>query len=76
VDFIIENNKGERLALEAKLSIHGADPIPLPPSLSKTFPHLKQILLVTFGGERLWLSRECLQIPLTQLTEFLLGWDL
>jgi hypothetical protein len=41
VDFIIENSQGEKLALEAKLSIHGAEPIPLPPALSKTFPSLK-----------------------------------
>ena len=75
VDFIIENSKGEMLALEAKLSIHGADPVPLPPALSKTFPHLKHITLVTFEGKKHWLSKNCLQIALSGLTDFLLEWD-
>lgn len=72
VDFIIENAQGKVLAIEVKLSIHGADPISIPPSLSKTFPDLKQIVLVTFDGKKQWLSKECLQIPLTDLTDFLL----
>ena len=72
VDFIIENSKGEVLALEVKLSIHGAEPVSLPPALSSTFPNLKQMVLVTFGGKKHWLSKTCLQIPLPELTEFLL----
>jgi predicted AAA+ superfamily ATPase len=75
VDFILENSQGERLALEAKLSIHGAEPVPLPPALSKTFPTLKQMTLVTFDGKKRWLSKNCLQIPLADLTDFLLEWD-
>lgn len=75
VDFIIENSKGEILALDAKLSIHGADPVSLPPAISKTFPNLKQMNLVTFGGKKLRLSKECLQVPLDELTDFLLEWD-
>lgn len=74
VDFIIENSQGERLALEAKLSIHGAEPVNLPPALSKTFPNLKQIILITFDGKKHWLSKDCLQIPLAELTDFLLEW--
>jgi len=75
VDFIIENSNGGMLALEAKLSIHSAEPIPLPPSLSKTFPDLKQITLVTFGGKKHWLTKNCLQVPLDELTDFLLEWE-
>jgi len=73
VDFIIEKEDGVMLALEAKLSIHGADPISLPPTLSKTLPDLKEIILVTFGGKKHWLSKGCLQVPLDQLTAFLLN---
>ena len=72
VDFIIENGKGERLALESKLSIHDAEPVQIPPELSKTFPDLQQIILVTFGGKKQWLSKSCLQLPLSELTDFLL----
>ncbi len=72
VDFIIDTGKGDILALDAKLSIHGADPVAPPPSLSKTFPHLKHMILVTYDGKKLWLSNNCLQIPITQLTDFLL----
>lgn len=75
VDFIVENSKGEILALDAKLSMHGAEPVSLPPVLSKTFPYLKQMTLVTFGGSKHWLSKDCLQIPLIELNDFLLAWD-
>ena len=74
IDFIIDNGKGDILALDAKLSIHGAEPLPLPTTLSKTFPHLKHTILVTYNGKKLWLSKECLQIPLAELTDFLLEW--
>ena len=59
IDFVIENS---------------ADPVPLPTVLSKIFPNLKQIILVTFGGKKHWLSKDCLQVPLTELTDFLLEW--
>lgn len=72
VDFIIDNGKGDFLALDAKLSIHGAEPLSLPPTLTKTLPQLKHMTLVTYSGKKLWLSKECLQIPLTELTDFLL----
>ena len=75
IDFVIENSTGDMLALEAKLSIHGAEPISLPPALSKTFPKLKQIILITFDGKKQWLSKECLQLPLAELTDFLCRWD-
>lgn len=74
VDFIIDNGKGEICALDAKLSIHGAAPLPLPPVLTKTFPNLKHTILVTYNGNKLWLSNNCLQLPIAELTDFLLAW--
>lgn len=74
VDFIIENGKGDVLALDAKLGMMGIDPIKIPLSLSQTFPHLKTIVVVSYGGKKLMLSKECLQVPLKDLTEFLLSW--
>lgn len=75
VDFIIQNDKDKVLAIEVKLSIHSAEPVLIPSSLLRTFPDLKQIILVTFNGKRHWLSKNCLQIPLSDLTEYLLDWD-
>ncbi len=75
VDFIIENNKGDILALDAKLGIMGVDPIKIPLSLNRTFSHLKQIVVVSYDGKKLQLSKECLQVPLKGLTEFLLSWS-
>lgn len=74
VDFIIENEKGNILALDAKLGIMGVDPIDIPSSLNRTFPNLKQIVVVSYGGKKLKLSKKCLQVPLKELTEFLLSW--
>lgn len=75
VDFIIDNGKGDLLALDAKLSIHGADAELLPLTLIKTFPHIKHMTLVTYNGKQQWLSKDCLQIPLSSLTDYLLEWD-
>jgi hypothetical protein len=75
IDFIIDNGKGNMLALDAKMSIHGASSLPLPITLKKTFPQLTHLTLVTYGGEKLWLSKDCLQIPLFELTDYLLAWD-
>lgn len=74
VDFIIKNEKGDILALDSKLGILGVDPIKIPPSLAKTFPQLSQIIVVSYDGKRQMISKECLQVPLSQLTPFLLAW--
>ncbi len=75
VDFIIENEKGDILAMDAKLGIHSVDPIKVPASLAKTFPKLKEIIVVTYDGKKLKLSKECSQLPITELTPFLLAWQ-
>jgi hypothetical protein len=75
VDFLLENGKGDWLAFDAKLSIHGADPVSLPPALAKTIPQIKHMILVTYNPKKVWLSKHCLQLPLEELTNFLLEWD-
>lgn len=74
VDFIIENEKGEILALDAKLGIMSIEPIKIPSNLKKTFPNLNQIVIVSYDGKKLKLSNECLQVPIKELTKFLLSW--
>ena len=44
----------------------------LPESFKKLFPHVSQIVLVTFGGHRIRLSRECLSVPVAELHDFLI----
>jgi len=70
----IENEKGDILALDAKLGIMGVEPIKIPASLSRTFPNLKQIVVVSYDGKKLMLSKECIQVPIKELTEYLISW--
>jgi predicted AAA+ superfamily ATPase len=74
VDFLIQNDQGEILAIDAKLGIHGVEPVPIPKGLSKIFPNLKHMTVVTFDGKKLWLSKTCLQLPISDLTQHLLAW--
>lgn len=71
VDFIIENARGNILALDAKMSIQATKPIKIPKSFHKVFPKVTQIILVTFGGDKMQLSNECLQLPIHQLKNLL-----
>ncbi len=74
VDFIIDNGQGRFLAIDAKLGIHGTDAIKIPPNLLKAVS-LDQIIVVTYGGKKMQLSKDCLQLPICDLTEYLLAWD-
>lgn len=75
VDFLLDDGKGNILALDAKLGIHGTTSVPIPPILSKTFPQVRELLLVTYGGSKIRLSSSCLQVPVTHLTDYLLRWN-
>ena len=74
VDFILENEKGDYLALDAKLGIHGIQPMKIPTGLLKTFPSINKMIIISYNGKKLWLSKDCLQLPLSELTDFLLSW--
>jgi hypothetical protein len=54
--------------------IKTVSPMQIPRGLARTFPSLKQMILVTYDGKKLWLTKECLQLPLSELTRFLLDW--
>ncbi len=73
VDFIIVTQSGEVIALDAKMSMHAVQPLKLPPSFKKTFPQVKQIILVTFAGHSMPLSKECSVVPIAELHDFLLA---
>jgi predicted AAA+ superfamily ATPase len=72
VDFIIENEKGAILAIDAKLGIQGVETIKIPPGIARAFPSLKQMTIVSYDGRKQLLSKDCLQVPLSLLTEYLL----
>jgi len=72
IDFLILTDSGLVLALDAKMSLQSTQPARLPESFKKLFPHVGEIILVTFGGKRLRLSRECLAIPVAGLHDFLI----
>ena len=72
IDFLLITPSGDVVAFDAKMSTHSVQPIGLPPSFSKVFPKTRRIVLVTFGGQKVQLSRECLAVPLPELHDFLL----
>lgn len=72
IDFLIKTETDKMIALDAKLGIHSISAVSLPPSFKKEFPESTLFYLVSIGGKRQKLSAFCEQIPITQLTSFLL----
>lgn len=64
INFLLITPSGDVVALDANMSTHSVQPISLPPTFSKAFPKTRSIVLVTFGGQRIQLSRECPAVPL------------
>ena len=75
IDFIIITSSGQVFALDAKMSLQSTQAIKIPPSFKKLFPQVTQIIVVTFGGQSLQLSTECMSLPITKLHDFLCGID-
>jgi uncharacterized protein len=73
IDFLIVTKSGKVIALDSKMSMQSVQPAKLPASFKKTFPQVKQLVLITYGGERIKLSKECLVVPIAELHAFLLG---
>jgi uncharacterized protein len=71
IDFVIMTESGKVLALDAKIGMHNVQPVELPASFKKHFPEVSTLLLVTFGGQKLQLSKGCLALPISALHDFL-----
>lgn len=71
IDFVITNAAGAIIALDSKMGIHSVIPEELPPSLTRAFPKLKELVIVSHGGTKKAISRNCLQVPVTDLFDFL-----
>jgi predicted AAA+ superfamily ATPase len=76
IDFIITTASGKAIALDAKLSSNNIKPLPIPSSMKATIPEIKQIILVTFSGNKLKLSDSCLSLPITNLHDYLISIDM
>ena len=50
IDFLILVDSGFVLALDAAMSLQSTQAARLPESFKKLFPHVGEIILVTFGG--------------------------
>ncbi len=72
IDFIIKTDTNKIIAIDAKLGIHSVSAVSLPPAFKKECPESTIFYLVSIGGKRQKLSNFCEQIPITQLTHFLL----
>ena len=72
IDFLIMMESGEILALDAKMSLHTTQASKLPASFARLFPTVQKITLVTFGGHRMHVTRECLAVPVSELHDFLM----
>jgi predicted AAA+ superfamily ATPase len=74
VDLIIENERNSLLAIEAKLGIHGTKAETVPTSLVRSVSQIDHLVLVTAGGKKQWLSKQSIQVPIMELTDYLLEW--
>lgn len=72
IDFLLVMSSGKVLAFDAKMSMQHVYPVKLPLSFNRLFPQVENIILVTFGGKKIQLSKECLALPLSGLHDFLL----
>lgn len=72
IDFVIDISPEKVIALDAKLGIHKIRQQSLPESFSKYVPQAKELILVTVGGNVKRLSDSCVQVPIAELTEYLL----
>lgn len=71
IDFVIDNGRGDVLAIDAKMGIHSVQPQSLPPVFAKTFGRHRDLILVSLGGSKTYLAKNCLQLPLRQLGDLL-----
>ena len=71
IDFIIETQSQGMLAFDAKMSMQQAIAQKMPSSFKKMFPDTKKLVLVTYGGQVLQLSSECMAVPVTHLHDYL-----
>lgn len=76
IDFLVEAQgpAGPRwIALDAKFAIQHVDPIAVPRALSLQLPEVREVWLITPGGDETRLSESSVQIPIRRLADRLRG---
>ena len=68
VDFLVQNESGKIIALDAKVKFENINPH----SLFKTLPAVKNIFIVTLTGQELQRSESNFQVPIEKLCDLLL----
>jgi predicted AAA+ superfamily ATPase len=72
VDFIIKTAAGAYHLFEVKFAIHGISrPVACPPAFKTEFGKEAKLVVITSGGERLKLSRDCMVLPIMHLHDYL-----
>jgi predicted AAA+ superfamily ATPase len=73
VDFLVQSPIGKIVAIEVKMSMSAASKLVLPEGLKKAFPELKKLSVVTYAGSQKKINTDCVQIPITELKDYLLS---
>ena len=72
IDFVLKTNKDTVHAFEVKLAMQNVpSSIDYPPAYKKQFSPEKPLVIVTFGGQLLQLSKTCMIVPIAQLHDYL-----
>jgi predicted AAA+ superfamily ATPase len=72
IDFLLQTTHNEFLAIEVKLSIENQPRnLDYPSSFKKLFNPTKPLIIVTYGGQTLKLSENCVSIPIAELHDYL-----
>lgn len=72
IDFIIKTAFGVYHLFEVKYAIHGVTrSVACPPAFKTEFGKEAKLVVITSGGVRLQLSRDCLVLPIMQLHDYL-----
>jgi len=72
IDFIIKKGDGQFIAIEAKLGVSSVEAKKISYAFYKDFPEIKELIIVSYGGIKQQLSKTCIQVPISELTDFLL----
>lgn len=72
VDFVLKIAENEFYSFEVKLALQGiSEPVYYPAAYRKQFAPKQPLVIVTFGGQSLKISKECLILPIAQLHDYL-----
>lgn len=72
IDFVIKTSNDSIHAFEAKLATQASpEAVLYPPAFRTHFSPDNPLVIVTFGGHKLELSKQCLSIPIAELHDYL-----